>query len=115
MVVEGQILELGLGNHFSCDKVNLLRTFSSEVCVAAMRNRIVLLVTFASLLTAQTGVIAVVHGRVIDGRRGPIMSDSTVLIRGKRVDAIDATSSVSVVVRNNDIRRYAASFTSPYS
>jgi imidazolonepropionase-like amidohydrolase len=55
-----------------------------------------LLVAFSSLLSAQTGVIAVVHGRIIDGQGGPIIPDGTVLIRGKRIDAIGAASDVSM-------------------
>src|SRR5262249_39889345 len=51
---------------------------------------------WASFLAAQTTPIAIQHGRLIDGRGGPVVLDSTVLIRGKRIEAIGAGSSVAV-------------------
>jgi imidazolonepropionase-like amidohydrolase len=63
----------------------------SEICT-----RIALLFSLASLLGAQTAAIAIVHVRIIDGRGGPVTPDGTVLIRGKRIDAVGAASDVSV-------------------
>ena len=58
--------------------------------------RVALLFSLASSLGAQTTVIAIVHARIIDGRGGPVIPDGTVLLRGKRIDAVGPSSSVKV-------------------
>jgi imidazolonepropionase-like amidohydrolase len=63
----------------------------SKTCIRAA-----LLFSLASLAGAQTAAIAIVHARIIDGRSGPVIPDGTVLLRGKRIEAVGATSSISV-------------------
>jgi len=53
-------------------------------------------VCWACSLAAQPGTIAILHARIIDGRGGPVVPDGTVLIRGKRIEAVGATSTVPV-------------------
>ena len=63
----------------------------SRICI-----RVAFLFSLASLLGAQTAAIAIVHARIIDGRGGPVILDGTMLLRGKRIDAVGAASSISV-------------------
>jgi imidazolonepropionase-like amidohydrolase len=63
----------------------------SQIC-----RRIVFLFSLASSLGAQTAVIAIVHSRIIDGRGGPVIPNGTVLLRGKRIEAVGAPAGVSV-------------------
>jgi hypothetical protein len=64
--------------------------------MSAIFTRIALLLSLASLSGAQTAAIAIVHARIIDGRGGPVIPDGTVLLRGRRIDAVGATSGISV-------------------
>jgi imidazolonepropionase-like amidohydrolase len=51
---------------------------------------------WACSLAAQPSAIAILHARIIDGRGGPVIPDGVVLIRGKRIEAVGATSTVAV-------------------
>ena len=53
-------------------------------------------VCWAWSLAAQPGTIVILHARIIDGRGGPVIPDGAVLIRGKRIEAVVATSIVPV-------------------
>ena len=53
-------------------------------------------ISWAWLLAAQPSEIAILHARIIDGRGGPVIPDGAVLIRGKRIEAVGAASTVAV-------------------
>jgi imidazolonepropionase-like amidohydrolase len=55
-----------------------------------------LLFSLASSSGAQTAAIAIVHARLINGRGGPAIPDGTVLLRGKRIEAVGTASAVNV-------------------
>ncbi|MGA2214285.1 MAG: amidohydrolase family protein [Bryobacteraceae bacterium] len=61
-----------------------------------IRTRMALLLALAPLLGGQTGAIAIVHGRIIDGRGGPVIPEGTVLLHGKQIDAVGPPSAVNV-------------------
>jgi imidazolonepropionase-like amidohydrolase len=77
---------------------NLMRIFIS----------ILLLLTGSTLLNAQlrevnqvakpsqTSLIAIVGATLIDGRGGPVVSDSVVVIRGERIESVGTRSSVNI-------------------
>jgi hypothetical protein len=57
---------------------------------------LLILVSWVPSLAAQPSAIAIVHARIIDGRGGPVIPDGAVLIRGKRIEVLGATSSVAI-------------------
>src|SRR5256885_2106404 len=73
---------------------------------------ILILVTFSSLLSAQeqrglrevnqiaappeTSVIAIVGATLIDGRGGPAVPDSVVLVRGAQITAVGKRTSIGI-------------------
>jgi imidazolonepropionase-like amidohydrolase len=77
---------------------NLMRIFIS----------ILLLLTGSTLLNAQlrevnqvakpsqTSLIAIVGATLIDGRGGPVVNDSVVVIRGERIESVGTKSSVNI-------------------
>jgi imidazolonepropionase-like amidohydrolase len=55
-----------------------------------------IVVSWSWPLSAQPSTIVILHARIIDGRGGPVIPDGAVLIRGKRIEAVGATSTVAV-------------------
>jgi imidazolonepropionase-like amidohydrolase len=66
------------------------------ICGVWLLIHLLILVSWVPSLAAQPSAIAIVRARIIDGRGGPVIPDGAVLIRGKRIEVLGATSSVAI-------------------